>query len=155
MALTTISTLLSSQRTNTHHHEPHCVERSRATCSEYMVPCTMSTRETHTPPRPSRRQPRGASDCQGSRCSRPSLLAAGRRHRGYGAPSIDVNAATSVLGKRLKTLNQSPTNFPAQGWCFGGVLLSHTLAGAVPSALEGLASGFGMGPGVSPPLWPP
>ncbi len=32
---------------------------------------------------------------------------------------------------------------------FGGVLLSHTLSGAVPSALEGLASGFGMGPGVS------
>jgi hypothetical protein len=41
------------------------------------------------------------------------------------------------------------------GVVFGGVLLSHTLAGAVPSALEGLASGFGMGPGVSPPLWPP
>ena len=37
----------------------------------------------------------------------------------------------------------------------GGVLLSHTLAGAVPSALVGLAAGFGMGPGVSPPLWPP
>jgi hypothetical protein len=34
----------------------------------------------------------------------------------------------------------------------GGVLLSHILAGAVPSALEGLASGFGMGPGVSPSL---
>ena len=32
---------------------------------------------------------------------------------------------------------------------FGGVLLSHTLASAVPSALVGLASGFGMGPGVS------
>lgn len=32
----------------------------------------------------------------------------------------------------------------------GGVLLSHTLAGAVPSALSGLASGFGMElPGVS------
>src|SRR5690606_3085028 len=39
--------------------------------------------------------------------------------------------------------------------CFGGVLLSHTLASAVPSALEALASGFGMGPGVSPPLSPP
>ena len=39
--------------------------------------------------------------------------------------------------------------------CSGGVLLSHDLAVAVPSALEGLASGFGMGPGVSPPLWPP
>jgi hypothetical protein len=44
---------------------------------------------------------------------------------------------------------------PFGGVVFGGVLLSHTLAGAVPSALEGLASGFGMGPGVSPPLWPP
>ena len=39
--------------------------------------------------------------------------------------------------------------------CSGGVLLSHDLSVAVPSALEGLASGFGMGPGVSPPLWPP
>ena len=37
----------------------------------------------------------------------------------------------------------------------GGVLLSHTLAGAVPLALAGLASGFGMGPGVSLSLWPP
>ena len=40
-------------------------------------------------------------------------------------------------------------------WLSGGVLLSHTVAGAVPSALKGLASGFGMGPGVSPSLWPP
>ena len=43
-------------------------------------------------------------------------------------------------------------------WCAGGgVLLSHTLAGAVPSALAVLASGFGKGkgPGVSLPLWPP
>ena len=33
----------------------------------------------------------------------------------------------------------------------GGVLLSHQVPLAVPSALAGLASGFGMGPGVSPP----
>ena len=33
----------------------------------------------------------------------------------------------------------------------GGNLLSHPLPGAVPSARAGLASGFGMGPGVSPP----
>jgi hypothetical protein len=31
----------------------------------------------------------------------------------------------------------------------GGVLLSHSPSTAVPSALPGLASGFGMGPGVS------
>jgi hypothetical protein len=37
----------------------------------------------------------------------------------------------------------------------GGVLLSHTLTSAVPSALEGLASGFGKGPGVPPPPKPP
>src|SRR5699024_9716439 len=37
----------------------------------------------------------------------------------------------------------------------GGVLLSHTLSSAVPSALGGLASGFGMCPGVSLSLWPP
>ena len=39
---------------------------------------------------------------------------------------------------------------PVNQRCVGGVLLSHTLAGAVPSALEGFASGFGMGPGVDP-----
>ena len=44
------------------------------------------------------------------------------------------------------------TGFPNLWFVFGGVLLSHTRGGAVPSALAGLASGFGMGPGVSPPL---
>jgi hypothetical protein len=37
----------------------------------------------------------------------------------------------------------------------GSDLLSHLVTQAVPSAREGLTSGFGMGPGVSPPLWPP
>ena len=48
--------------------------------------------------------------------------------------------------------------FPApcgDGAWSGGLLLSHTLPRAVPSALEGLTSGFGMGPGVSLPPWPP
>ena len=31
----------------------------------------------------------------------------------------------------------------------GDVLVSHTVPHAVPSALKGLTSGFGMGPGVS------
>jgi hypothetical protein len=35
---------------------------------------------------------------------------------------------------------------------FGSVLLSHTVSRAVPSALKGLTSGFGMEPGVSPSL---
>jgi hypothetical protein len=37
----------------------------------------------------------------------------------------------------------------------GNVLLSHRVAPGVPSALEGLASLFGMGRGVSPPPWSP
>ena len=37
----------------------------------------------------------------------------------------------------------------------GGVLLSHSLTRAVPSALEGLTSEFGMGSGVAPPTLPP
>src|SRR5690606_5099342 len=41
------------------------------------------------------------------------------------------------------------------GWCVGGVLLSHTPPGAVPSALGSLASGFGMGPRGPSPLSPP
>ncbi|MDQ1294447.1 MAG: hypothetical protein QG608_2330, partial [Actinomycetota bacterium] len=36
----------------------------------------------------------------------------------------------------------------ARGGVSGGVLLSHPVPRAVPSALAGLASGFGMGPGV-------
>ena len=54
----------------------------------------------------------------------------------------------------------APTHAPGcvgavVGCVSGGVLLSHTLACAVPSALGGLTSGFGMGPGVSLSLWPP
>jgi hypothetical protein len=37
----------------------------------------------------------------------------------------------------------------------GSVLLSHTLTRAVPSALEGLTSEFGMGSGMAPPTLPP
>jgi hypothetical protein len=37
----------------------------------------------------------------------------------------------------------------------GDVLLSHPVSRAVPSVLEGLTSVFGMGTGVTPPLWSP
>lgn len=37
----------------------------------------------------------------------------------------------------------------------GSALLSHPVTRAVPSAKEGLTSGFGMEPGVSLPLLPP
>src|SRR5699024_5464012 len=37
----------------------------------------------------------------------------------------------------------------------GGLLLSHTVTSAVPSAQVGLASGYEKGPGVTPPQKPP
>src|SRR5205814_5441733 len=37
----------------------------------------------------------------------------------------------------------------------GGDLLSQGVSPQVPSALAGLTSVFGMGTGVTPPLWPP
>ena len=37
----------------------------------------------------------------------------------------------------------------------GSDLLSHTVTSAVPSALEGLTTVFGMGTGVAPPASPP
>ena len=37
----------------------------------------------------------------------------------------------------------------------GGVLLSQGVYPQVPSALAGLTAVFGMGTGVTPPLWPP
>src|SRR5947209_4131330 len=51
----------------------------------------------------------------------------------------------SAAHRARRSLRKSP----------GGVLLSHTLSGAVPSALEGLTALFGMGRGVAPPPSPP
>ena len=52
--------------------------------------------------------------------------------------------------------NEKPSGKP-EGFVFnsGDVLLSHTLARAVPSGLKGLTSVFGMGTGVTPSLQSP
>ena len=50
----------------------------------------------------------------------------------------------------LETLQGRPLMGSALKCCVSGdVLVSHTVPRAVPSALKGLTSGFGMGPGVS------
>ncbi len=69
-------------------------------------------------------------------------------------------AARGMLGRPPRYLRPKLEGRPRQGPAFllivrGGVLLSHEASLAVPSALKGLTSGFGMGPGVSPSLWPP
>ena len=61
-------------------------------------------------------------------------------HKGQNAQAPERRKApTAEVGAFLESMS-------------GCVLLSHTVTSAVPSALKGLASGFGMGPGVSPSL---
>ena len=65
----------------------------------------------------------------------PGRTACGRRPRS--ATSTKTMRATARVA--LKKMS-------------GGALLSHAASRAVPSALKSLATGFGMGPGVSPSL---
>ena len=89
----------------------------------------------------------------------PACTAAGRT-RGSGA----LNRSHRNPGPHTSlTETLSPDNAVEAAPCWerpqlkmsGGVLLSHAVPRAVPSALKGLTSGFGMEPGVSPSPWPP
>ena len=100
------------------------------------------------------------------RLRHPGCLSRGHRcYRPDGRARNPRRAATSC---RLRPLSRPPERsicikirgpLPGTGggplMVRGGVLLSHEASLAVPSALAGLTSGFGMGPGVSLPLWPP
>ena len=71
-------------------------------------------------------------------------------------PAVDARQPSTWIGEK-KTPGQDPgmqkwgrpKATPLPQCMSGGVLLSHNLSVAVPSALKGLTSGFGMGPGVS------
>jgi len=58
---------------------------------------------------------------------------------------------TRICGKKkeARQIRRAPEESP------GNVLLSHAVAHAVPSALKGLTTVFGMGTGVAPSLWSP
>ena len=102
-----------------------------------------------------RRVPRAA--CTRTRKGRPPprgpaafLLrenAGGARKRKGGPPRVPPSQAPR---------SRIPAPSPAQrAPGAGGALVSHRVAPAVPSALAGLTSGFGMGPGVPRPPGPP
>ena len=65
------------------------------------------------------------------------------------------SSSTNVIGPQRTTRANHAWLALVEEKLSGGVLLSHTVSRAVPSALRGLASGFGMEPGVSLSLWPP
>ena len=69
---------------------------------------------------------------------------------GVREPTVRVREPTLWVRKMARPRETVGVSTGA-GLCevvFGGVLLSHNPSVAVPSALSGLASGFGMGPGV-------
>jgi hypothetical protein len=68
------------------------------------------------------------------------------RHDAPHTPGPDIGRASGMFSRGVTCVT------PLEEKVFGGDLLSHTVPRAVPSALKGLASGFGMEPGVSPSL---
>ncbi len=62
----------------------------------------------------------------------------------------DPPAKVNPPSRRLPGETNKPPDHRSGGlYKSGGVLVSHKVPLAVPSALRGLTSGFGMGPGVS------
>jgi hypothetical protein len=74
---------------------------------------------------------------------------AGRRSGNSGIRHAPSERTHIPFTERRKALRATRERVTLNGKMSGGVLLSHAVARAVPSAQRGLASGFGMGPGVS------
>ena len=73
-----------------------------------------------------------------------------RSEKLVGTPEFDDVETTLIDNdKRPGQVARASLNYP------GSDLLSHAVTSAVPSALEGLTSVFGMGTGVAPPASPP
>ena len=79
---------------------------------------------------------------------------------GFDGRTEDCTLELAILQPDMKKGDRHPFPGPEIGVCpqiekCGSVLLSHPLSRAVPSALEGLTSVFGMGTGMAPPPSPP
>src|SRR5580704_3597434 len=83
---------------------------------------------------------------------RPGGRGSGSPNRSPRNPGPTLGPDTAKPGQRSEA---APCRERPQLKMSGGVLLSHAVPRAVPSALKGLTSGFGMEPGVSPSPWPP
>ena len=118
-----------------------CVGQDRKTRPSHYP----DTSNTHTPSPPGY-PPTGPTPDPSHPTQRRGL--GGNTKKGLGG-DMGVPPKPSGFGGTI-TLN-TPNPPQEEDWVgvSGGVLLSHTLPCAVPSALRGLASGFGMRPGVS------
>src|SRR5207253_8179967 len=113
-----------------------------------------------TPGAPARRRGRGRDLVRPPPGHRPPALPDGGR-RGLGVP-LAARCRLAGTGGRAHACERSqgrarrsPRLRGLRGEKSGGDLLSRGASPQVPSALAGLTSVFGMGTGVTPPLWPP
>ena len=74
--------------------------------------------------------------------------------REFGAPQV-TTALTRGESDQSRTTKKSPSKIEGLKINSGGVLLSHAVSHAVPSALKSLTSVFGMGTGVTSLPSPP
>jgi hypothetical protein len=67
---------------------------------------------------------------------------------------INLDGLVKAVNFVVELINAKSPSLARRALAFdlGGVLLSHAVSRAVPSALKGLTSVFGMGTGVSPSL---
>jgi hypothetical protein len=108
-------------------------------------------------------RPRPARRLRGSDSSRPGSAAAATGTTAAACPTaLGRSAFLSHANQPSRSCHQhypdkrrgvaQPYRERPSSKMPGGVLLSHAVPRAVPSALKSLTSGFGMGPGVSPSL---
>src|SRR3990170_3478519 len=92
-------------------------------------------------------------------CSSCSAIAASLRILSLGYFGCPISAGTTTprpSDPRASWKREEPGPLgPGSQVYPGSDLLSHAVTSAVPSALEGLTSVFGMGTGVAPPATPP
>ena len=120
-----------------HRSSPHSSAQSHGPAATSLRAHDPGTPHRHLRPR------RGAS----GRLMKSPLLSF------LGAPMISCRWVPTACPAVVGTQKRGHRGVaPLLEGLFGGDLLSHTVSRAVPSALKGLASGFGMEPGVSPSL---
>jgi hypothetical protein len=81
---------------------------------------------------------------------RRELPPLGRRRPELDPPELDLGAEGIPADYAKKGPRRAPSHEKS-----GGDLLSQGVSSQVPSARVGLTTVFGMGTGVTPPLWPP
>ena len=136
----------------------------RSSSSSGIRPSTLAVTRARAPPLATQKQrvrslgSDGASYCPGAKAVSPSLRREHLRRRSTVSLRPTPHIAKAPSNPKAHQNAKRAPRHTAAGPVLsksGGDLLSQGTTPQVPSAQVGLTSVFGMGTGVSPPLWPP